>query len=287
MSRPQRNLRDALTSIVPNWLANRPGLNTGFKVLWAMALMCDVLIEVALQGLRAAWPGKGTSTALPLVGQSRGLIQGPNEPDASFAAWCRAWLTTWFNAGSAELLAQNIQRYLTPSSGPLPVVRVVDRQGQWVTANADGSTTFQVDTAWNWDSVSNPERASWWGDIWIVIVPSPYAVYANLAAWSGVWGVPNSTGLGHAVPQSDVDNILSTVSTWKGLHNYVQAIIWTTNTVLFVPGSLSASGNPDGTWGTWSKVVNGVQVPARNASPSVGQGGGSVRFWEPAKGGLG
>jgi hypothetical protein len=40
-----RLLRSAIKSLVPNWLSNVPGLNVGFKVLWSMALVGDVIIE--------------------------------------------------------------------------------------------------------------------------------------------------------------------------------------------------------------------------------------------------
>jgi hypothetical protein len=283
-----RGLRDGLKAIVPNWLANRPGLHVGFKFLYSIALMCDVMLEVALEGIRATWPGKGTNTALALVGQGRGILRGENESNSSYATRLRAWLTTWQNAGSAEVLAQQIQAYL----GNNPVVRVVDRSGNWVTANADGTTTFQVDTAWDWDSVSNPERAGWWSDLWITVTPSEWPVYAGgLAdpAFVAAWGTTTGFGLGHEVPRASVDAILNLVHTWKGAHTWLVAIIWILPAngfgPLFVPGNLGLTGNPDGRWGNWSYNVSGVQRPIRTTAPGLTSGSGSVRYWVPSEGG--
>lgn len=279
-----RGLRDGLKAIVPNWLANRPGLNIGFKFLYVIALMGDVMLEVALQGVRASWPGRGTNTALALVGQGRGILRGESETNRSYAARLRAWLTTWENAGSAEVLAQQIQAYLANT----PIVRVVDRSGNWVTANADGTTTFQVDTTWNWDGVSNPERAGWWSDLWIIVTPSEWPVYAGGLedpAFEAAWGTTTGFGLGHEVPRAAVDAILGLVHAWKGAHTWVEAIIFSSNPALFQPGHLGVVGNPDGTWGKWSKNVQGVQTPARTTVIEASIGGGTVRYWEPAGGG--
>lgn len=288
-----RLLRSAIKSLVPNWLSNVPGLNVSFKVLYAIALVSDVIIENGYQGFLATLPGVGTATALPLHGQTRGLLQGPNEPNASFAARLLRWQQSAQNLGSDEELVHQIQAFMTPSAGPLPTVRIVNRAGGWVTANPDGSTSTTVDTAWNWDGVLNPERASWWSDHWIIVTPSPFATYANTSdpAWTGAWARYDGSalGAGHQVPRQYVDGILSIVDFVKGAHAWVQAIVWVApangNGPLFVPGNLGLAGNPDGTWGHWSKNVGGTQVPARTTAPVTGSGGGSVRYWEPPGGG--
>ena len=182
------------------------------------------------------------------------------------------------------MLAQQIQSYL----GNNPIVRIVDRAGNWVTANQDGTTTFQTDPAWDWDSVSNPERAGWWGDLWIIVTPAEWGVYTGgLAdpAFQATWGTTTGFGLGHKVSRGAVSTILSLVSVWKGAHTWVEAIIFSSNTGMFQPGNLGLNGNPDGTWGHWSKTVAGVQIQARTTAIPAMSGGGTVRYWEPAGGG--
>ena len=294
-----RGIRHALTSMVPNWLSNRPTLNVGFRSLYALAMVFDFLVEMMLQGVYAAMPGKGTSTALPFIGASRGILQGLTESNTSFAVRLRNWLTFWYNAGSAEVMAQMIQSFL-PNN---PVVRIVDRAGNWVTANQDGTTTFARDPLWNWDSVSNPERAGWWSDIWVIVYPDPWISWetgVNPAQFPDGWtnplantqwqsGGPQGVGIGHNVPRIAVDGILSIVSTWKGAHTYVVAMIFTTIAGLFKPGASTNPGAPDGTWGQWGKynAGTGTYVPSRTRELNIVGPGyvGHARYWTPLNGG--
>ena len=284
-----RLIRNALSSLVPNWLANRPSLSVGFTTLYAIALVADCLLETAWQGFLAALPGVGDPSALPLIGQSRALLQGPLEPSASFAIRLQQWLANSRKLGAKATLAVQIQAFLTPASGPLPTIRIVDRSGNWVTVNPNGSIVFAVDTAWNWDSVSNPERSGWWADHWIIVAPSTFATYGNTsdAAWIAGWGNYTGTalGIGHEVSRVYVDGILKLVHGVKGAHTWIVAIVWTSNAALFTPGALGLAGNPDGTWGYWSKNIAQVQVPARTTVIPGGSGGGTVRYWEPRGGG--
>lgn len=261
--------------IGPNWLRSF----WSARFIYSLLRPLDILVEVMLQGAAAAWPGFGTSTALPFIGQSRGFIQGETESNTSFAARLRRWLDAWRNAGADEELALEIQHYL----GNTPTVRVVNRAGFFATANPDGSVTFQSDPGWNWDSISNPERSTWWSDLWIIVSPSEFATYANNAdaTWQATWGHTNSFGTGHQVSRRAYDAIVGLVRTWKGAHTYVVAVIWTTNVNMFKPGSLGTPGNPDGTWGNWSKNVAGAQVSARSTAFDIAFGGGTARYWEP------
>jgi hypothetical protein len=277
---PTRGLRASINSFVPNWLSNRLGLNNGFKILYTIALIFDAILTVCLQGIRATFPGFGTPTALPILGQARGLIMWLNETNEHYAARLINFRNTWANAGSTELLAQLIQGYL----GTNPVVRIVNRGGLFVTANADGTTSVQVDTNWDWDSTSNPEREFYWSDIWIIISPSPYTVTFQSFTdpnWVLAWGGATGGGIGHNAPRVQVSNLLQLISTWKGAHTYVRAIIWTTDTTLFVPGNLTITGNPNGTWGNWCFETGGNSLPSRTRVTSLG----TVRYWTPPNGG--
>lgn len=286
MSDPSfRGVRNALMAIVPEWLQNRPGFQVGFKILWVTALLCDGLIDVAQAGVRAAWPGKGTPDALPLIGQTRGLIQGPFETNVAFEARCIAWLTTWQNMGSDEVLALLIQAYLTAPDGiTLPTVRIIMRTGFTVTALPNATTRIDVDPNWNWDGVSTPERSDNWSDLWIVVYPSPAAwvAYTSTAPfvdanWDAAW-VNGDSGRGHMTNRRDVDAICQLVRQSKGAHTNIVSIIWTTDASLFVPGSYNAAGNPDGTWSYWGAWGNDhVRRPRRTTVTA----GGFVRYWEP------
>ena len=265
-----RGMRNLLALIVPKWLQNRPGFQVGFKLLWVIATVCDAQIEIALEGYRAAWPGKlGRLDTNDLIGQSRGLIQGPFESATVFESRCLNWLRSAENMGSDETLAEKIQAYFTAADGvTLPKVTVIDRAGQFTTLSPLGVFSYAVDATWSalWDGQAiGPSN---WSDMWIIVyaTPSQYVNYANFndAAWTAAWHSKTGVGIGHTVPRVDSDAIGNLIANEKGAHTKIQAVIFTTNAALFVPGSLGTAGNPDGHWGNWSKVVGGNQVPARN-----------------------
>ncbi len=279
MSAP-RNLRNALKSLVPNWLSDRArGLNVGFAVLFAFALFCDLIIEAMYEGVFAAWPGKGTPTALALNGQSRGLIRGLAETDDAYAERLRGWLDVWPEAGSDETLVRLIQTYL----GNNLVVRIVDRAGRFTTIHADGSVTTATDATWNFDSLELPERASWNGDLWIIIYVTDgrWVTYSTLGdpAWTARWGVVGS-GIGLSSPTAAVKDIAQIIAVFKGAHTWVEAIVLTDDAAAFVPGSLGVT-YPNGRWGHWSRDIAGTQTRSRANTTA----GGYVRYWVPQYGG--
>jgi hypothetical protein len=285
-----RSLRSALASIVPTWLANVPGFRLLYSFCYVIALIADCLREIAWEGRISAFPGVGTPTALPWIAQSRGLLQGPNETTAAFAARCIAYRQTWRSAGANAALAQNVQAFLmgagTLAAGALPIVRVVDRAGNWVTANADGTLT-RATAAWSWDGISGwddgsrPQPpatcAAYVSDLWVIVAPPSgatpvFAEYTGTAdaAWLVNAGQGNAVqmGLGHQANRAYVAGILDLVATWRGAHTCCRGIIFAADTVTFSPTTPTA----DGTYGNFSKNVAGNQVPARLAA---------ARYWQP------
>jgi hypothetical protein len=256
--------RDAFRKWVPPWLSDRSawGLVSGFKFLWSMIALLDIAVEVMFQGLRSAWPGAGTPTALPYIGRTRGILRGRIETDAGYAARLRLWLDYWRNAGSALALAQQIQGYL----GDSPRVRVVNRAGLWITLNPDGSVV-RNQQAFNWDGSSHPERAGFWSEIWVIIYPTTWPVADNWG--SGTWD--GSLGLGHDNNPQDYDAVNGLVAQWKSAHTKVRAVIWTSDGALFDP--TNPASLPDGTWGAWGTTGAHRVASGRNYT--------TCRYWEP------
>lgn len=267
-----RGFRDSFRSYTPIWLQNRQDsisgklLNVGYRMLFSMIFPLDVAVQTMVEGLKAAWPGVGTPTANLLIGQSRGLLQGEAESSAAFAVRAVNWLNSWAEFGEypTEELAREIQAYLANG----PAVSVVDRSGHWtlLTSVADGSVASEVNAPWDWDSVSNPERATIWSDYWIIVYPCEWAQQPTFEARKA-FDHTDGFGIGCEVQRVASDAILSLVALRKGAHTTVRAIIWSYDPTLCVPGG---SNNPDGNWGCWSKP-NGVgpaatatRVPARN-----------------------
>lgn len=284
MADTPRNVRNAIKSFVPNWLSDQPVLNIGFSVLFIIALTCDFFIEQLFQGVLAALPGQGDPTTLAYIGRSRGLIRGLSETDASYIARLIGWLGLWNVAGGAETLVLLIQAYL----GNNLVVRLVDRAGNFVTANADGTTTKIKDINWDWDSgiaatYGQPSRVSFWGDTWLIVYTTDgrWPVYTSRSdpAFLAAWGTYNGLGSGHQVPRAAVDGVYQILASFKGAHTWMVALMFTDDTTQFVPLFL---GFPDGQEADWSREIAGVRTPDRTTATG---GGHYIRYWIPPFGG--
>lgn len=271
-----KGFRDSFLAYTPVWLQNRQDYvsgalkNAAARLLFSMIFPLDVAVQTILEGLKAAWPGVGTPSALPIIAQGRALLRGETESDASFSLRLVNWLFTWSqnNSFPNEQLARQIQAYL----GNTPLVRIVDRAGQWTTVDATGVAT-EATAAWNWDGVSNPERAQLWSDLWIIIYPCEWTQAPTILTRSTGYPHDQGFGVGHLVQRTAVDAILSLVALWRDAHTTVRGIVWSYDTTLCVPGG---SNNPDGTWGVESKLSGGrggTRVPAR--SPNA-------RYWIPS-----
>lgn len=252
-----RGLRDAVKSFVPVWLSNRVGKNNGFKFIYTCALMCDILLTYAVEGIYSWFPGYALgasnltvdqASALPMTGRSRGIPQGIGEPDVSYAARLVPWLDDWKEAGSSEILLKMLWAYL----GSAPRMRIIDRSGNWVTIDNGGVTSKTTSSAFDWDSVSNPERAGMWSDMWIVVYPDQFGQRpGTLGALTG----DDGNGIGMLVPHVEADTLRAILQLWKGAHVFLRAVIFTTNSALFDPTDVSTC--PQGTWGQWSNVEAG------------------------------
>ncbi|MDX6480352.1 MAG: hypothetical protein QOG85_862, partial [Gaiellaceae bacterium] len=239
-----------------------------FRFLYALVAPLDALLDQVQQGLASWFPGRGTPTALPYIGRSRGIIRNQGESEASYAERLGRWLDTWPEAASQELIAVAIHQFLATH----PRVRVITRSGLWLTCEADG-TIVRTEAAWDWDSISHPQRndpdAPWWSDMWIVVQLSPWAQRpGTLGDLTGDDGF----ALGHLATHPEVDAIKGLIAQWKGAHSRVRAVIWTTDATLFDPEEPASC--PNGRWGAWGIYDGTSYVPSdRNIT--------TCRYWEP------
>lgn len=266
------------TGLIKQLSERGPLLSSGFKRVFTIATAIDGLLEAAAQGRYASMPGRGTPSALGMIGRDRMLIRGPLETDEGYAARLRGWLDQWRIAGSALSLMLAIRAYLAPNA---PLLRVYLRSGFCWTLELDGTLSWvrEAMVPWDWDSISNPERdTGYQTDIWVIIYP-PH--YPTAGLWgdpdSDVWGGESTTGdgvgaFGFDIPAQTLSILREVVMQFKGPHCYVRSVIFSGSTTLFDPINSNISQMPDGRWGTWSRNVGGTQVPTRR---------GDCRYWEP------
>lgn len=256
-----RGFRDSLRSYVPQWLADRPSLRTGFTLLYVIAGLCDRAVQAALEGVRAGWPGfDGRTDNLTLLGDSRSLLRGETETAPHFETRLQQWLTTALDMGGDVGLAKQLHEWVAGN----PMIRVITRNGLYTTIAADGAVS-QVTAAWDWDSVSNPERnvggAGSVGrfDMWIVVYPTTATGYPGAGFYvptTGHWGDGQGPGLskrgiGNTGTSTEADTIRGLIATRRGGHITPRTLIWSYDAAAFDPATPARSGNPDGTWGRW------------------------------------
>jgi hypothetical protein len=270
------SLRGTLGTYLPTWLGNIPGLRNLFSILWTTALLGDALREIAWEGQLAAYPGVGTPSALPLIGVTRGLVQGPAEPNLTFAARLIAWLPTLAQLGSPQGLVLQVQAYLigqgSLGAGVYPVVSFVDRAGNMTTANANQTIT-QSEVSWDWDELGGwtdnvghkPANVvdGYWSDGWLII-QDPFTHYTGFSDpnWLAAWNSGDQT-VDSLCTQEVVTGLQAIVGFWKGVHVYTRCIVWCPN---------PAAYTPNGYQGNFSINNSGTQTAARN---------GAYAYWQP------
>jgi hypothetical protein len=270
-----QGFRDSLRAVVPKWLQDRPALRTGFQLLYVCVGMFDRGVQALLEGSRAQLPGSdGRTDSLAMVGQSRMRLQGETETDAHFSGVTLLnWLADLRGLGDDAGLAKELNRWLAGN----PMVRVISRQqpasplnpngwALYTTCAANGTVT-QTYAAWDWDSVSNPERnvggpgSVGRFDYWIVVYPMTATGYpaSGYVATTGHWGDgqgPNNSGRGIGLSNTNAEAqvIRSLITTWNGAHVTPRCLIASYDDAAFDPATPGRSGNPNGTWGRFVNI---------------------------------
>lgn len=259
------------------WLSDRieDGLTIGYTIWWIVGATMDHLHQFALEGIFASWPGFGTPTSLPMIGRSRGMIRGMQESDASYAARLVQWKTRWQHAGSMENLVQGFHEYILGQ----PRCYIVNRAGTRVTIGPDGTMTKDTIT-WDWDSLSNPERAGYWSELWIVVFSSPWGpTVTQIPNWH--WG-QDDFGSGLSIARVDAEalqGLLQTGPTQHSAHSYVRCVIYSPDPTLFDPTTPATM--PDGTFGQWSYPTK--TYGARHMSGRLVGAFANCRYVEPER----
>lgn len=263
--------RLARRKLAPPWVVRE---GDGELIGYALDIIKDAFIERLRLGLLARLPQQdpdGTpapSDALAAIGHDRRVVRGINETETAYAKRLIAWLDDRKTAGNPFALMQKLAEY----TGPLPSFRTVDARGNWYSRAANGTRSMLLKQGnWDWDGIDPLVQ---WSKFWVIIYPNGLwseSAYDWGDAAGPDWGESAQT-IGSTATPEEVEAIRFLVSDWKPAGTKCINIIVAFDPASFDPThALHGAGLPDGLWEHWSKVVGGVQVPARLAT---------ARYWD-------
>src|SRR5262249_32036353 len=162
-------------------------------------------------------------------------------------------------AGNTIAILDNLAGYFAPIP---PLMRVVNNGGVWITRAPEGIITRYVASPnnWNWDN-----RPDLWSRIWVIIYATGGVPFTTRGQWGDGKRRWNDGGtIGTSLSPGDIAALIEIVSTWKSAATVCRWIVAAFDSSSLNPLSAPGSpGMPDGTWGTWHKVVGGVSTPTR------------------------
>ncbi len=293
--------RHILGSITPPWLRGEKAnsfLNEGIYTLY------DIDNELFWQALLARWPSHAPVDALPYLAADKLITSGPNETIEAKRARIRLWLIETVLSGLPIGLLVALQAFGGPDYPRVRLVtknsvwytleagavaRLLQLQGyeplpkcpyengaQWpigATASPEERlrcsglyTRYQASPAnFDYDSISNPERAACWWDA-VGVIYSRYPEQENYADLGDTWFLddPNES-VGLDEPYGTFTALQYVAVQRKSGKSVLRAIICTENEALLDPSlTLGDPLLPDGYWGRPGKVVAGKLTPSRH-----------------------
>lgn len=247
--------RTARKLLAPSWLTSGDGELVGYS----LDLLKDAFLERLRLGHLARFPENGPngetapSDALAAMGQDRRVIRGINEADADYAVRLKAYLDDRRKAGSPFMLMKQLAGYMGAGTS----FRTVDMRGNWYSRSSAGVETSSLNAGnWTWDD----SDATRWSRFWVIIYPG--------AVWTATTDDYGDVGLewaelnhvwGLSATPDQIAAVRHIINDWKPAGTRCVEIVVALGANSFDP----TAPEPDGTWGRWSTIVDGVAVPNR------------------------
>lgn len=253
------------TKVAASWLLEGEGGLVGYS----LDLLKDAFVERTYLGHQARLPQNdptGLTTApedaLTAIGRDRLIVRGIDESASSYARRLLSYLDDHKRRGNPFELMHQLAGYV---NSPTAKFKTVDARGNWYMRAADGTETSDLKLAnWNWDGLTVGTR---WSRFWVVIYPGTRWTSTETWGAAGNWGEPPTRTWGTTATREQVVAVRSIVNLWKPGGTVNPAVIIALDASSFD----SAAPEPDGNWGRWSKVVDGVRVPSRLST---------ARYWQ-------
>jgi hypothetical protein len=223
-------LRDGVRTVVPWWAGHelsRPG-----KLLWAIALHADALIDACYAGLEIRFPMLHSPETLSIIGRQRRIRRGPDETDDVYASRLSRWWDDHRRRGGPYAMLEQIRAYFDPVAFP---VQLIYRSGRRFSMPVGGSITYD-DIVWNPDAL--PEKwARWW----------LYYEWPTPIASDGTWGDPGTWSDGgvwdSGLTPEEVADLRAVPREWNAAHPYGWVVLQHSGG----PPVILAIGSADGT----------------------------------------
>lgn len=288
--------RHLLRTVCPPFLRGeqaRSFLNEGIFTVY------DIDSELWWQGLISRWPTHAPADALPYLAADKGIISGPTESDAAKRARIRGWLNEAALSGLPIGWLIALQAYCAPTYPRVRIVnrrstwytleadavpRMLGLQGytplpkcpyengtQWpigaIASPVERLRTsglysrYQASPAnFDWDSISNPERAACWWDCVGVI----YGHYVAQGAYdNGSWFFDDpAESVGLNEPYATFTALRYLARKRASAKSVLRSIVWTPKASDFDPFAPPLDpGLPDGRLGCSGYDDGGVLRP--------------------------
>lgn len=249
------NFRSAVKSLSPPWLAG----NTGYRLMYSLAIQLDTLAEYLRIGCLQGFPTYCLEESLPELGLDRMIRRGPSEPSANYRERLRTSKTVWKRAGNALTLLSQLVAYFQPNP---PKIRYVtsgpDGFGnicsEWWTYESGTYSYYRSTPAnWIWDSADET------GDyrFWII-------VYTNLLPrWSwddgSIWDQPGL--LWDYAEGNVIHDLNSLIEQFKAAGSHLGGLIYYPVSITddWVPTNIPGYPLPNGGWSVESARFPGPQ----------------------------
>jgi hypothetical protein len=180
---PTIKARDTLLAILPRWWRG----TIGYRILTTIGVLSDARRDAVVAAVMMRFPGLYTLETLPLIGQHRGIVRGPNESALSYSTTLEQWLVIGKRKGNRYEMLERIQALFSPV---VPWVEIIANDGKTMRLNEDGSLTYGS-RSWNWDG--HPEYRT---RFWLVVPNSAVGLVESTVTWDeleaafATWDVP-------------------------------------------------------------------------------------------------
>jgi hypothetical protein len=195
--------RNMARELSPWWL--RQGI--ALRLIYAIALHLDVILQMAIEGVRRRFGNLDSGDALPLIGRERRITRGRNESDAIYTSRVQRWLDDHRTRGGPHAMLKQIYAHF--AAAPF-LIRLRYYSGRQYAMDLAGAVT-RSDVTWLPDADST-RWARWWLFYdWPAVVDD-----------EGAWGDPGNWGdggtWGTSLTVGEVEDIRVVPRQWNAGH---------------------------------------------------------------------